>query len=179
MASLFGMKLEMSGDCTTPRFMPSIVIRWSPPLPPCAVHVWPKVTASPPTSRVLQVVPGSTAASVVGVLVFDNGFNVRDSSRAIELDLRGTDVRPVWQWQPARPNRAPAVGSARRLPGGNTLVAFGMSKGRAATGPIEVYEVDAAGQTVWHLELENAFQMYRAEPWPSIGSERVLDETQS
>ena len=107
------------------------------------------------------------------VLVFDNGFNVRDSSRAIELDLRGTDVRPVWQWQPARPNRAPAVGSARRLPGGNTLVAFGMSKGRAATGPIEVYEVDAAGQTVWHLELENAFQMYRAEPWPSIGSERV------
>lgn len=107
------------------------------------------------------------------VLVFDNGFMVRDSSRAIELDLRGDQVRPIWQWQPARANRAPAVGSARRLPGGNTLVAFGMSKSRGSTGPIEVYEVDAAGRTVWHLELENAFQMYRAEPWPSIGSERV------
>lgn len=105
------------------------------------------------------------------LLVFDNGLRQRDSSRALELDLRAPAPRAIWQWQPARRNRSAFVGSARRLSSGNTLVTFGMSAGGESTGPIEVYEVNPRGETVWHLEVAGTRQTFRAEPWPSIGSE--------
>lgn len=110
------------------------------------------------------------------LLVFDNGIRGRDSSRALELDLSGSAVRTVWQWQPARRNLSAFVGSARRLANGNTLVAFGMSAFAGSTGPIEVYEVTQKGETVWHLEVSETRQTFRAEPWPSIGSEYVKGE---
>ena len=110
------------------------------------------------------------------LLVFDNGIQRRDSSRALELDLSGSAVRAVWQWQPARRNLSAFVGSARRLANGNTLVAFGMSAFAGSTGPIEVYEVTQKGETVWHLEVSETRQTFRAEPWPSIGSEYVRSE---
>ena len=110
------------------------------------------------------------------LLVFDNGVKRRNSSRALELDLSGADAKAVWQWQPARRNRSAFVGSARRLQNGNTLVTFGMSAFGESTGPIEAYEVDRKGETVWHLEVGETRQTFRAEPWPSIGSEYVKGE---
>jgi hypothetical protein len=105
------------------------------------------------------------------LLVFDNGLERGDSSRALELDLSAPHVRAAWQWRPARRNLSAFVGSARRLVSGNTLVTFGMSAGGGSTGPIEVYEVSPKGETVWHLEVAEPRHMFRAEPWPSIGSE--------
>lgn len=110
------------------------------------------------------------------LLVFDNGIRGRDSSRALELDLGASPVKAIWQWQPARRNLSAFVGSARRLANGHTLVAFGMSAFGGSTGPIEVYEVNGKGETVWHLEVADTRQTFRAEPWPSIGSEYVKGE---
>ena len=110
------------------------------------------------------------------LLVFDNGLERRDSSRALELDLSASAVRPVWQWRPARRNFSAFVGSARRLANGNTLITFGMSAFAGSTGPIEVYEVNPKGETVWQLEVAGTRQAFRAEPWPSIGSEYLKGE---
>lgn len=105
------------------------------------------------------------------LLLFDNDVRRRGSSRALELDLSTSAVKAAWQWQPARRNYSAFVGSARRLANGNTLVTFGMGPFLGSTGPIEVYEVNQKGETVWHLEVADTRQTFRAEPWPSIGSE--------
>jgi hypothetical protein len=103
------------------------------------------------------------------VLVFDNGY-ARESerySRAAEYRLEGSEARIVWQWRPERDNWARVISSARRLPNGNTLVAFGTSAdpARGPTGPIEVYEVTRDGAVVWHLLVGGQVQtMYRATP---------------
>jgi len=110
------------------------------------------------------------------LLVFDNGVIRRDSSRALELDLSASAVKAVWQWRPARRNFSAFVGSARRLANGNTVITFGMSAFAGSTGPIEVYEVNRKGETVWHLEAAETRQTFRAEPWPSIGSEYAKGE---
>lgn len=110
------------------------------------------------------------------LLVFDNGLERGDSSRALELDLSAPEAKAVWQWRPARRNLSAFVGSARRLANGNTLITFGMSAGGGSTGPIEVYEVNQKGQTVWHLEVGETRQIFRAEPWPSIASEYAKGE---
>lgn len=117
---------------------------------------------------------GQHAASELAsqrLLLFDNGFDTRDSSRALEFDLRGAMPKVVWQWHPPRRNKSAFVSSARRLASGHTLVSFGMSAGNGSTGPIEVFEVNRRGEAVWHLEVADAKQMFRAEPWPSIASE--------
>ena len=105
-----------------------------------------------------------------------NGLERRDSSRALELDLSASAARTGWQWQPRRRNLSAFVGSARRLANGHTLITFGMSAGGGSTGPIEVYEVNQQGDTVWHLEIAETRQIFRAEPWPSIGSEYTKGE---
>ncbi|HKG94249.1 MAG TPA: aryl-sulfate sulfotransferase [Gemmatimonadaceae bacterium] len=108
------------------------------------------------------------------VIVFDNGVDRGGYSRAVEFATDGGPVRKVWEWRPARVNFATAVGSARRLDGGRTLVAFGMSAGLAgSTGPTEVYEVAADGTPVWHLVVGTQI-LYRAEPLAAIGSEEVV-----
>jgi hypothetical protein len=114
-----------------------------------------------------------TARELAGsrLLVFDNGLQMRDSSRALELDLSGAKVKAVWEWQPPRRNLSNFVGSARRLANGNTLIGFGMSAVAGSTGPIEVYEVTRNNEVVWHLELSETRFTFRAEPWSSIGSE--------
>lgn len=85
-----------------------------------------------------------TAAEVAPdrVLLFDNGLEREEPfSRAVEFDIGGAEARNVWEFRPERPNWSRAVSSARRLPNGNTMVGFGLSKGIAgSTGPIEVYE---------------------------------------
>ena len=103
------------------------------------------------------------------VLMFDNGIErtVERYSRALELEIVGDSSRKVWQWRPAIDNWALVISSARRLPNGNTMVGFGLSKNPAngATGPIEAYEVTNSGEVVWHIVVSGAVSsMYRATP---------------
>lgn len=109
------------------------------------------------------------------VLMFDNGIGRGGPSRVIELATDGDSAHAVWQWSPAQPNYATALGTARRLANGHTMVQFGMSAGLAgSSGPVEAYEVDAAGTAVWHLVVQGAYLSYRAEPLTTIGGEQVV-----
>jgi hypothetical protein len=115
-----------------------------------------------------------TAAELVDghVLLFDNRQEQGVYSRAVEFALEDGMARRVWEWRPERENFAFAVSSARRRPGGSTLVTFGMSPGLlGSTGPIEVYEVSHAGDVLWHLEVQGPRLVYRAEPLSDIGGE--------
>ena len=108
------------------------------------------------------------------VLLFDNGRDRGDRSRAVEFRLDGAAATRIWGWQPERTNYASAVSSARRLTNGNTLVAFGMSAGRSgSTGPTEAYEVTPAGGVVWQLSVSGTTTMFRVEPLGSVGAEVV------
>jgi hypothetical protein len=105
------------------------------------------------------------------VLLFDNGTDRGGYSRAIEYSLEAGTARTLWEWRSQPLNFATAVGSARRLANGHTLIAFGMRAGFVgSTGPTEVYEVDAAGTPVWHL-VTRTQTMFRAEPMTSVGAE--------
>ena len=105
------------------------------------------------------------------VLLFDNGTDRGGYSRAVEYSLDAGTARTLWEWRSQPLNFASAVGSARRLANGHTLIAFGLPAGLAgSTGPTEVYEVDAAGTPVWHL-VTRTQTMYRAEPMTSVGAE--------
>lgn len=108
------------------------------------------------------------------VLLFDNGRDRGHLSRAIELQLGPGVATRSWTWAPPRPNFASAVSSARRLANGNTLVSFGMSRGRAdATGPTEAYEVTSDGAVRWHLLVTGTTTMFRVEPIDAIARERT------
>lgn len=111
---------------------------------------------------------GQHTAREVGsnrVLLFDNGRDRGGYSRAVEFELADAVARPVWQWRPARDNYSSAISSARRLPNGHTLVAFGMSAGQAeSTGPTEAFEVTRDGRVVWHLAVSGTTTMFRVEP---------------
>ena len=109
------------------------------------------------------------------VVLFDNGIARNGPSRAVELEIVGTAAQKRWEWFAPNNNFTAAVSSARRLPNGNTLVGFGMSAGViGSTGPIEVYEVSANGQTLWRLSIANTVTMFRAEPLTSVGKETVV-----
>jgi arylsulfotransferase ASST len=108
------------------------------------------------------------------VLLFDNGVERQGYSRALELAIDGTTARTLWEWRAQPANYAGALGSARRLGNGNTLVAFGMSAGVAgSSGPLEVYEVSSDGIPRWHLIVRNTSFMYRAEPFSAIAGEEL------
>ena len=108
------------------------------------------------------------------VLMLDNGVDRGGYSRAVEYSLEAGTVRTLWEWRSQPLNFASAVGSARRLANGNTMIAFGMPAGLAgSTGPTEVYEVNAAGTAMWHLVTRTQI-MYRAEPLTSVGTEIVV-----
>ena len=108
------------------------------------------------------------------VLMFDNGTERGGYSRAVEYSLDAGTARTLWEWRSQPLNFATAVGSARRLTNGNTMIAFGMAAGLAgSTGPTEVYEVNAAGTPVWHL-VTRTQTLYRAEPLTSVGAEVVV-----
>jgi len=118
------------------------------------------------------------------VLLFDNGRDrpVGDRySRALELQLdRGAGVASrAWELRPQPDIWAPIVGSARRLPNGNTLVGFGVAAGfLGATGPIAAYEVMPNGRVIWELQVDGALVNYRATPLADIGGERIVPEPQ-
>lgn len=106
------------------------------------------------------------------VVLFDNRVERGQYSRAVEFELLEDRAEQRWEWIPDPVNFASAVGSARRLPNGNTLIGIGMSEGTAeSTGPTEVYEVTADGDVVWHLVLSDVRIMFRAEPIWTIAGE--------
>ncbi|MGH7460897.1 MAG: aryl-sulfate sulfotransferase [Longimicrobiales bacterium] len=103
------------------------------------------------------------------VLLFDNGYGRTSApySRAAEYEIGAQTGRKVWEWRPAPDNWARLMGSARRLPNGNTLVGFGRARGQqeGSTGPIEVFEVTQTGTVVWRVRVGDAVNsMYRATP---------------
>jgi hypothetical protein len=106
------------------------------------------------------------------VLLFDNGRGRGKGSRVLELAIGNGTAKKVWEWLPANRNYASAVSSARRLGNGNTLVAFGMSKGQSdSSGPTEAFEVGPSGATVWHLLVSGTTTMFRVEPLNAIAGE--------
>ena len=76
-----------------------------------------------------------------GVLLFDN-LGLRRRSRALELDP--ATGRALWSWAGEEPFVSEGMGSAQRLPNGNTIVtdSFG---GRA-------FEVERGGAVVWRFD---------------------------
>ncbi len=100
------------------------------------------------------------------ILMFDNRTGLPGSySRAVEYELSGVTARTAWQWRPARDNYSSAVGSARRLRNGNTLVTFGMVAGRnGSSGPTETYEVTPDGRVAWHMVVAGVMTTFRVEP---------------
>jgi hypothetical protein len=100
------------------------------------------------------------------LLMFDNRTDLQPPfSRAVEYVIDGAKARQIWQWKAPNNNYASAVSSARRLVNGNTLIAFGMEKGRnGSSGPTEAYEVTPSGQIKWHLVVGGVMTTFRVEP---------------
>jgi hypothetical protein len=109
-----------------------------------------------------------TAAEIAPnrLLMFDNRTDLQPPySRAVEYLIDGDTAKQVWQWQAPNSNYASAVSSARRLPNTNTLISFGMEKGRnGSSGPTEAYEVASDGAIKWHVVVEGVMTLFRVEP---------------
>jgi hypothetical protein len=103
-------------------------------------------------------------------LMFDNRTDLQPPySRAVEYVFGIHGASQVWEWKAPNNNYASAVSSARRLSNGNTLIAFGMEKGRnGSSGPTEAYEVTRDGAIQWHLVVEGVMTMFRVEPISSF-----------
>jgi hypothetical protein len=126
--------------------------------------VRPTITVDPESQSSAQ----HTAAELEPnrILMFDNRTALQPPySRAIEYVIEGNTAKRVWQWQAPNNNYASAVSSARRLANGNTLIAFGMQKGRnGSSGPTEAYEVTPDGAIKWHMVVEGVMTTFRVEP---------------
>ena len=115
------------------------------------------------------------------ILIFDNGSSAlgenpsycvdrsdplgptvdRPRSRVVEYALDEEQHTATVAWQFAQPPRyAYFAGSARRLPGGNTLIGWAASRQALAT------EVSPDGQVLWELAGERDFLSYRA--WKTL-----------
>jgi hypothetical protein len=104
------------------------------------------------------------------LLMFDNRTDLQPPySRAVEYVIEGAKAKQIWEWKAPNNNYASAVSSARRLANGNTLIAFGMEKGRnGSSGPTEAYEVTPSGQVKWHLVVDGVMTTFRVEPITSF-----------
>jgi hypothetical protein len=108
------------------------------------------------------------------VLVFDNGWERPEGafSRAIEfrVDVAAGTATRTWHYTPVPNIYASLVGSARRLPNGNSTVLFGMLGGaNGSTGPIRAVEVTPAGAEVWSLLVgPQLTRLYRLTPVASL-----------
>ncbi len=100
------------------------------------------------------------------LLVYDNGFERQGCTnppspqcytRAVEysIDPVARTATKVWEYRHSPDIYAALVGSARRLPNGNTLVLFGMSVQNQSSGPITAVEVNQAGTVLWRLTVPN------------------------
>lgn len=117
------------------------------------------------------------------VLLFDNGTIARGYSRALELelDLDAGTATTAWQFRPDPDNFSIITSLARRLPNGNTFVAFGAGPGLVGSfGPVEAFEVDPSGAVQFRVEIggplvNDFFVLYRATPVESLAGEHRVD----
>lgn len=113
------------------------------------------------------------------VLIFDNGYERPGAlySRAVEyqIDIAGDTATKVWEYRATPEIYAALVGSARRLPNGNTSIMFGMLAGaNGSSGPITAIEVDPNGIPVWRLTFGPQLnRLYRITPVASLLGEQV------
>ena len=101
----------------------------------------------------------SHAPTANRVLVFDNRLHSREASRIVEVALdpdTGTS-EVVWSYTHPEIGNVGFLGDARRLPGGNTLVAW--SDERRLT------EVTPEGDIVWEVLVADIKHLGRAELW--------------
>lgn len=95
------------------------------------------------------------------VLLFDNGIADSDHpARAVEyqLDEENRIATLVWSFSDLAGRVAPAMGSAQRLPNGNTLINWGSAEPTAPT----IVEVTPANEVVFTLTLPPNLITYRA-----------------
>ena len=100
-------------------------------------------------------------------LMYDNGnfssqYVGSNISRAVEyvLDTILMTATKVWEFVHPDSLYTPSIGSAQRLPNGNTLINFGNLQS-LNIGSI-ITEVDSSGQIVFQLEYDNGGNLYRA-----------------
>ena len=100
-------------------------------------------------------------------LMYDNGnfssqYVGSNISRAVEyvLDTVLMTATKVWEFVHPDSLYTPSIGSAQRLPNGNTLINFGNLQS-LNIGSI-ITEVDSSGQIVFQLEYDNGGNLYRA-----------------
>lgn len=97
------------------------------------------------------------------ILMIDDGNRAkRNWSRAVEYEIDETTLTAtnVWQYRPDPDICINTMGSAQRLPNGNTLIGWGMA---SATKKTAVTEVDASGNVVLELAFDgNLWSSYRA-----------------
>jgi hypothetical protein len=101
----------------------------------------------------------SHAPTADSVLVFDNRLHSREDSRVVEVvmdrDAGTADV--VWSYDHPEVDNIGYLGDARRLPGGNTLVAY--------TDERRLTEVTPEGDIVWELLVGGIKHIGRVELW--------------
>lgn len=113
------------------------------------------------------------------VLVYDNGFERPGGAytRVVEyaIDTVQRQAAIVWQYRRTPEVYASLVGSARRLPNGNTVILYGMTPGEAdSSGPLMAIEIDPAGRELWRLTPPaQATRLYRVTPVESVLGERA------
>jgi len=104
------------------------------------------------------------------VTVYDNGNrNNPIESRAVEYALDETNMiaTVVWEYRNDPPIYARAMGSARRLPGGNTLIGWGMSPAADVT---EVHPDGTIALELTFLNKVNTYRVFRY-PWEGVAAE--------
>ncbi|MBA3889699.1 MAG: aryl-sulfate sulfotransferase [Gemmatimonadaceae bacterium] len=112
------------------------------------------------------------------LLVYDNGFDRPGGAytRAIEyaIDTQAGTATRVWQYRASPDIYSSLVGSARRLPNGNTTVLFGMLGGQSgSSGPLSAVEVTPAGAVVWRMTVSPQLtRLYRVTPVASLLGEQ-------
>ena len=92
------------------------------------------------------------------ITLYDNGnFNTPQESRILEYKLDETQKKAtlVWEYRHDPPIYAFAMGSAQRLPNGNTFISWGAST-------TTVTEVTPEGEIVYEMKLPEGQWSYRA-----------------
>ena len=104
------------------------------------------------------------------VTVYNNGNqNNPIESRAVEYALDETNMiaTVVWEYRNDPPIYARAMGSARRLPGGNTLIGWGRSPAADVT---EVHPDGTIALELTFLNKVNTYRVFRY-PWEGVAAE--------
>jgi hypothetical protein len=108
------------------------------------------------------------------IMLFDNGYrrepSVMSFSRALEykIDENNKTAALVWQYRNTPDIYSIGLGYSQRLPGGNTLIAWGGVGGAGETGKpvLAITEVTNSGKMVFELSFQQSYSTYRAYRYP-------------